>query len=180
MSVLEININENNCCGWDGKKCTSLLNSSLTASEKEECGTLACPFYKPRNLRNGVRLKINGTDIFYSKEEYEEMTGIHILAFEDMDMYDKHYAHASPSDLNSIEADESIKEKWIKERQKKEKALFAAKKTVKEVMPVPKDVKMSVSYDFLKSQLLDIAKKYNLKVNQMSSKAEIYNAIQNG
>lgn len=94
---------ENNCFAFDHKKeaCTALSKTMMTAQDKVNCGTLACPFYKPIEHRNSVK-HVNGDQVeFETKEDYRIRTGKEYLDIEEIDKYSQ-YPHATEETINQI------------------------------------------------------------------------------
>lgn len=98
---------ENNCCGCDPKtgKCTILTTSKLSETDRLNCGTLRCPFYKPNGHANSVKhVDREGNVSFETREEYEKANGKSYLPVEDMKLYEN-YPHAAPDAVDRLYRD---------------------------------------------------------------------------
>lgn len=60
--------NTNDCFAFTveqyiGKRCIALKKFD------KGCGTVECPFYKPKEFKDGVRIEINGEVVFREKRK---------------------------------------------------------------------------------------------------------------
>lgn len=89
---------ENNCFAFKISEarsgCTVLMPTKLTKQDRVNCGTVKCPFYKPKELANSVK-HINADEIsFETFEDIEKKYGLKLIKVEDYRSYEA-YSHAS-------------------------------------------------------------------------------------
>ena len=94
---------ENNCFAWKNK-CTVLANAKLSKQDKVNCGTLRCPFYKPKEHINSVRHDTLDGTYFESYEEYKRANGTAYLLIEEMKAYEL-MPHASDEEVDAMYAE---------------------------------------------------------------------------
>ena len=89
---------ENNCFGFD-KKCEVLAANKMSTKDKINCGTMRCPFYKPREHVNSIKHVTKEGVSFETYEEFHSKTGTSMITMDNLKDYET-YPHAD-SDVTS-------------------------------------------------------------------------------
>lgn len=84
---------ENNCFGIVDGKCEVLASNKMSKKDKINCGTMRCPFYKPKEHEDSVKHLTEEGVYFETYEEFTRNSGIMMIRRENFKDYET-YPHA--------------------------------------------------------------------------------------